>query len=93
MRRLVVSRLQSRKDRTDDGENNEISFNQAEDLTGSIFLSCLGLLYSSCSQNNSNSHERIFTAQALNHRCRSIKLTEILDIEAEDGVECGVWNC
>jgi len=89
VRRLVVSRLQSRKDRTDDGENNEISFNQAEDLTGSIFLSCLGLLYSSCSQNNSNSHERIFTAQALNHRCRSIKLTEILDIEAEDGVECG----
>ncbi len=87
----MVSRLQSRKDRigsADDGEN-ELSFNQAEDLTGSIFLSCLGLLYSSCSQNSSNSHERIFTAQALNHRCRSIKLTEILDIEAEDGVECG----
>jgi hypothetical protein len=85
----VVSRLQSRKDRigADDGEN-ELSFDQFEDLTGSIFLSCLALLYSSCSQ-NSNSHERIFTAQALNHRCRSIKLTETLDIEAEDGVECG----
>ncbi|KAL7493940.1 hypothetical protein ACHAWT_005337 [Skeletonema menzelii] len=91
VRRLVVSRLQSRKDKTgtaDDGEN-ELSFNHTEDLTGSIFLSCLGLLYSSCSQNSSNSHERIFTAQALNHRCRSIKLTETFDIEAEDGVECG----
>jgi len=90
VRRLVVSRLQSRKDRigTEDGEENELSFGQFEDLTGSIFLSCLALLYSSCSQ-NSNSHERIFTAQALNHRCRSIKLSETLDIEAEDGVECG----
>ena len=84
IRRLVVSRLQSRKD-----GGNELSFDQAKDLTGSIFLSCLALLYNSCGQNNSISHERIFTAQALNHRCRSIKLSEILDIEAEDGVEGG----
>jgi hypothetical protein len=90
VRRFVVSKLQSRKDRigTEDCEN-ELSFNQPEELTGSIFLSCLALLYSSCSDNSNSSHERIFTAQALNHRCRSIKLAEILDIEAEDGVECG----
>ena len=89
VRRLVVSRLQSRKDRigAQDGDNDNetlLSFNQLEEQ-GSIFLSCLALLYISCSHNNSSnsSHERIFTAQALNHRCRSIKLTETLDIEAE----------
>lgn len=90
VRRFVVSKLQSRKDRigTEDDENG-LSFDQPEELTGSIFLSCLALLFSSCSDNSNSSHERIFTAQALNHRCRSIKLAEILDIEAEDGVECG----
>lgn len=35
-------------------------------------------------------NERIFAAQTLNHRCRSIKLVEACDLEAEDGLECGV---
>jgi hypothetical protein len=30
--------------------------------------------------------ERIFAAQTLNHRCRSLKIIEALDIEAKDGI-------
>ena len=95
VRRLVVSKLQSRKDRIgseDCEKEEELTFNHSEELTGSIFLSCLALLYSSCSSSSHSSnscHERIFTAQALNHRCRCIKLSETMDIEAEDGVDCG----
>lgn len=86
-----MSRIQSEKDRIkstslaqeqsqitldDDGNNTTI---------GSIFLSCLALIL----QRN-NSHEMIFAAQTLNHRTRSLKLVETLDLEAEDGLECGV---
>lgn len=85
-----MSRIQSEKDRKstslahgqgqitleDDGSNHTI---------GSIFLSCLALILQS-----NNSHEMIFAAQTLNHRTRSLKLVESLDLEAEDGLECGV---
>eukprot|EP00956_Cyclotella_meneghiniana_P008406 scaffold11294_cov56-Cyclotella_meneghiniana.AAC.5 len=62
--------------------------NGAVVIIGSIYLSCLSLLLATTT--SSNSHERIFAAQTLNHRCRSIKLVECYDIEAEDGLECGV---
>ena len=93
LRRLVVSRLQSQKDKSD----NKISFEDdlqrhAEESTshtaGSIYLSCLALLLTPINANGR--HEQIFAAQTLNHRCRSIKLVESFDIEAEDGLECGV---
>ena len=32
----------------------------------------------------------IFVAQTINHRCQTTNIMETLDIEAEDGVECGV---
>ena len=100
LRRLVVSRIQSQKDKSSD--NNIISLEDdlhrhAEDSAshtfGSIYLSCLAALLTSSSRASSYgscNHERIFAAQTLNHRCRSIKLVESYDIEAEDGLEGGV---
>ncbi|KAL7540269.1 hypothetical protein ACHAXR_009992 [Thalassiosira sp. AJA248-18] len=87
VRRMVVSRIQSQKDRSD-GHTLSIG----EECAGSIFLSCLALILQSNNSHHNTlcTHERIFAAQTLNHRCRSIKLVESLDIEAEDGVECGV---
>jgi hypothetical protein len=35
-------------------------------------------------------HERIFAAQALNHRYRSLKIIEAFDIESEDGIINGI---
>ncbi|KAL9179854.1 hypothetical protein ACHAXT_007824 [Thalassiosira profunda] len=94
LRRAVVSRVKSQRDRGSvadgtasigDIANNPID----EDVGGSIYLSCLALLLQSFNGQNV-AHESIFAAQTLNHRCRSIKLAETLDIEAEDGVECGM---
>ncbi|KAL3798961.1 hypothetical protein HJC23_005100 [Cyclotella cryptica] len=102
LRRLVVSRLQSQKDRTTNNNHNNNNSNDyssfENDLQrhaqessahtiGSIYLSCFALLLAS---SHHCTHERIFVAQTLNHRCRSIKLVESFDIEAEDGLECGV---
>jgi hypothetical protein len=94
LRRLVLSKIQSRKDKSfnvpiatsdDLHRHYESSSNGNAPLIGSIYLSCLALLLAS-----STSHKRIFVAQTLNHRCRSIKLVETCDIEAEDGLEFGV---
>jgi len=93
--------VQSSKDRVriPDGSsnNNTLSLDNLtgdNDPTGSIFLSCLALILQSRDSHNNldgrRSHERVFAAQILNHRCRAVKLVEALDIEAEDGVECGV---
>lgn len=104
LRRFVVSRLQSQKDRhnTTTAAGNSTSLEDelhsmatgAEESTvaGSIYLSCLALLLISSNTTHSNGcgHERIFAAQTLNHRCRSIKIVEAYDIESEDGLECGV---
>lgn len=96
-RRRVVSRIQSEKDRGKNTIIRSLSSSDAQDrpitledddcnnTIGSIFLSCLALMLQS-----KNSHEMIFAAQTLNHRARSLKLVETLDIEAEDGLECGV---
>ena len=84
-RRKVVSRIQSEKDRSQ-AQDHPITPDDNSSVTiGSIFLSCLALMLQS-----NNSHELIFAAQALNHRTRSLKLVETLDIEAEDGLECGI---
>ena len=58
--------------------------------SGSIYVSSLALILTSNATSLNSSHERIFAAQTLNHRCRSVKLVEAYDIEAEDGLECGV---
>lgn len=47
-----------------------------------FFLSSLALLLQGTNINN-----RIFASQTINHRCRSLKLVETLDIEAEDGLD------
>ncbi len=85
-RRKVVSRIQSEKDRSQ-AQHRPITLEDVDcsETIGSIFLSCLALMLQS-----NNSHELIFAAQALNHRTRSLKLVETLDIEAEDGLECGI---
>ncbi|KAL7545932.1 hypothetical protein ACHAWF_009281 [Thalassiosira exigua] len=97
VRRAVVSRVQSRKDRVGsgdgDGDRRPIPPDQPGD--GSVFLCSLALLLQSLgalsgADGGGRVHESIFAAQTLNHRCRSIKLVEALDLEAEDGVEGGV---
>jgi len=110
VRRLVVSRLQSQRDKLnkqqdlDDHDSSDeginvgepvLDFFVSEDLAGSVYLSCLALLlehdsFNNGTHDNHRPHEKIFAAQTLNHRCRSIKINESFDIEAEDGVECGV---
>lgn len=84
-RRNVASRIQSQRDRIARNikEQHQIVGEEESDfIGGSIYLSALALILQS-----RNSHERIFSAQTLNHRCRSIKLVETLDIEAEDGIQ------
>jgi len=78
VRRLVASRIQSQKDQGQKIIDEDVN-------TGSVFLSSLALLLQGTNINN-----RIFASQTINHRCRSLKLVETLDIEAEDGIECGV---
>jgi len=78
VRRLVASRIQSQKDQGQKIIDEDVN-------TGSVFLSSLALLLQGTNINN-----RIFASQTINHRCRSLKIVETLDIEAEDGIECGV---
>lgn len=85
-----MSRIQSDKDKRVSTKDHQVTPEDDEagninNIVGSIFLSCLALLLQS-----NNSHEKIFAAQILNHRTRSLKLVETLDVEAEDGLECGV---
>ena len=100
IRRTVASRIQSQKD---GGSSNTIiedeqHNNNSNKCIGSIYLSSLALLLqpttTSSSHNNSttndNHYEKIFAAQTINSKCRSTKINETLDIEAEDGIECGV---
>ena len=85
VRRAVTSRAQSKKDRVDDDSGgNGLPLDHLDILDGSVFLSCLALLLHR-SRGDFRNHERIFAAQTLCHRCRSIKLVETLDLEAEDG--------
>jgi len=84
--------VQSQTDRVKihagDEDNNDSPI--GDKYPGSIFLSSLALILQSRNNHNFRSHERIFAAQTINHRCRSIKIIETFEIEAEDGVECGV---
>ena len=82
VRRQIKSTIQSQRDTPSTGN---IRISVGEEQAGSVYLSCLTLLFQSKS-----THERIFCAQALNNRCRSIKLAESYDLESEDGIECGV---
>ena len=101
IRRAVLSKLRSRKDRSANNANNASTNNnnngsgggdvqEEEDdemandnvVVGSVFHACISLLLA----NDVSHRERIFAAQTLNHRCRSLKITEALDIEAEDGI-------
>lgn len=89
IRRAVSSKLRSRKDRSVNANINNNSGDIQEDdeivndnVVGSVFHACISLLLA----NDVSYRERIFAAQTLNHRCRSLKITEALDIEAEDGI-------
>ncbi|EJK58178.1 hypothetical protein THAOC_21716 [Thalassiosira oceanica] len=82
VRRQIKSTIQSQRDSPSTGN---IRIAVGEEHAGSVYLSCLALLLQSKS-----THERIFCAQSLNNRCRSIKLVESYDLESEDGIECGV---
>ena len=82
VRRQIKSTIQSQRDSQSTGN---IKIAVGEEHAGSVYLSCLALLLRSAA-----THERIFCAQALNNRCRSIKLVESYDLESEDGIECGV---
>ena len=105
IRRAVLSKLRSRKDRSANNANNAGSSNNSgsgggdvqeeeEDemandkvvVVGSVFHACISLLLA----NDVSHRERIYAAQTLHHRCRSLKITEALDIEAEDGISNGI---
>lgn len=93
VRRLVTSRLQSQKDKVKvvGEQNNSGTLDHliGGQYDGSIFLSCLSLILQE-GRHSFQSHERIFASQVLNHRIRMVKIVEALDVELEDGVECGL---
>ena len=98
IRRAVLSKLRSRKDRSannangasnNDGGGGDVREEEDEMdnfVVGSVFHACISLLLA----NDVSHRERIFASQTLNHRCRSLKITEALDIEAEDGISNGI---
>ena len=90
-RRYVHSRMRSRKDREARRRRRRRLGDRDDDddddgpPDGSVFLACLSLLL----RRDATDRERIFASQILNHRCRSLKLSEALDLEAEDGIGGG----
>ena len=102
IRRAISSKLRSRKDRSaNNASNNNSNSNYNNDgqeeeddeifendnvVIGSIFLACISLLLAP----DVTDHERLFAAQTLNHRCRSLKIIEAFDIESEDGIINGI---
>lgn len=87
IRRKLISRLDSLKQKTENGEGIDILQSLEAGDVGSSWLACLALLaahrISSNQQIEVNYAEALFAAQTMVHRLRRVKLSEAIDLEFE----------